>query len=401
MTQGEVLLSPRSIWGNTRRHALPQILHCVQDDPGRRHAEAWSIQLYGVRANGRHAARFSVLGARVASGFNPRTVPLPKGLARFSTLLGPRLQPRVTESHSMRDMNTHGRILYTFPIVRRALIQTGGILMNALSRRTFLAAATASTAALAATSTAQAPPSPLPFPMLDLHVHLDNSTIDDVLRLADERQVRFGIVEHAGTKENVYPTVLSNDDELNRYCDMLEGKPVYKGVQAEWIDWSSCFSPQALARLDYVLGDAMTWYGPDGKRRKLWEGDLEIADPEDFMERYVDWHVQLLAEQHFDILANVSWLPEAIAADYDTLWTDIRIDKVVGAAVQHGVAIEISSGFKLPKLTFLQRAKDAGAKFTFGSNGRYPKMGLLDYSIEMAQALGLTARDMFVPTPKA
>ena len=268
--------------------------------------------------------------------------------------------------------------------------------MTTLSRRAFLAAA-ASTAALAVTSTAQAPPSSLPFPLVDLHVHLDNSTIDDVLRLADERHVRFGIVEHAGTKENVYPTVLSNDDELNRYSDMLDGKPVYKGVQAEWIDWASGFSPDALARLDYILGDAMTWYGPDGKRRKLWEGDLEIVDPQDFMERYIDWHVQLLSEQHFNILANVSWLPGPIAADYDTLWTEARIDKIVAAAVQHGVAIEISSGFKLPKLAFLQRAKQAGAKFTFGSNGRYPKMGMLDYSIEMARALELTEQDMFVP----
>ncbi len=267
---------------------------------------------------------------------------------------------------------------------------------STLSRRTFLAAA-ASATALAATSTAQAPPSPLPFPLLDLHVHLDNSTIEDVLKLSEERGVRFGIVEHAGTEENVYPVVLSSDDELNAYCDMLEGKPVYKGVQAEWIDWRSCFSESALARLDFVLGDAMTWYGADGKRRKLWEGDLEIPDPQDYMERFCDWHVQLLSEQHFNILANVSWLPAPIAEQYDALWTEARVRKVVDAAVKHGVAIEISSGFTLPKLPFLQIAKAAGAKFTFGSNGRYPKMGLLDYSVSMAKELGLQAADMYVP----
>ena len=34
-------------------------------------------------------------------------------------------------------------------------------------------------------------------------------------------------------------------------------------------------------------------------------------------------------------------------------------------------------------------------KFSFGSNGRYPKMGLLDYSIQVAQELGLKRADMF------
>lgn len=240
-------------------------------------------------------------------------------------------------------------------------------------------------------------PSAPPFPLLDLHVHLDKSTIDDVMVLAKERGVRFGIVEHAGTEENVYPVVLSNDEELNRYCDMLEGKPVYRGVQAEWIDWRACFSDDALGRLDYVLGDAMTWYGADGARRKMWEGDYPIGDPQDFMERYTAWYVELIETQHFDILANVSWLPDAIAADYDTLWSEARVAKILDAAVKHRVAIEISSGFNLPKLPFLQQAKRAGCTFTFGSNGRYPKMGLLDYSVSMAQALELTESDMFLP----
>ena len=77
------------------------------------------------------------------------------------------------------------------------------------------------------------------FRAVDFHVHLDNSTIDKVLELSRERRIKFGIVDHAGTKENQYPTLLSNDAELRRYLAMLEGKPVFKGVQAEWTDWMS------------------------------------------------------------------------------------------------------------------------------------------------------------------
>jgi histidinol phosphatase-like PHP family hydrolase len=228
---------------------------------------------------------------------------------------------------------------------------------------------------------------------------LDNSSIHQVLPLATERKVKFGIVEHAGTKENKYPVVLSNDAELQRYLAMLEGKPVYKGVQAEWIDWMGCFSPAVLGQLDYVLSDAMTMRGPNGQRMKLWERGAEIGDPQQFMDRYADWHVEIMAKEPLDILANTSWLPGPIAADYDTLWTDERMKKVIDAAVKYHVALEISSSYKLPKLPFLKMAKAAGVTFSFGSNGRYPNMGKLDYCLEMAKTLGLKRGDMFAPAP--
>ncbi|MBI5091280.1 MAG: hypothetical protein HZB26_02425 [Candidatus Hydrogenedentes bacterium] len=235
------------------------------------------------------------------------------------------------------------------------------------------------------------------FPLCDLHVHLDNSTIDAVLGIAEQRGVKFGIVEHAGTKENVYPTVLSNDTELRAYIAMLKDKPVYKGIQAEWTDWMGCFSKEALAELDFVLGDTMTFPDKNGKRMKLWEKTSDIGDLKVFMDRYVDWHIEILSNEPLDILANVSWLPPALVADFDTWWTDARIQRVVDAAVKNSIAIEISSSFVLPKLNFLKAAKAAGAKFTFGSNGRYPNMGKLDYSLQMAKELGLQKSDMFVP----
>jgi hypothetical protein len=244
----------------------------------------------------------------------------------------------------------------------------------------------------------------LGFPLVDLHVHLDNSSIDQVLPLSRERGVTFGIVEHAGTRENKYPVVLSNDDELRAYLQKLEGKGVYKGVQTEWTDWVTCFSRDVLARLDYILTDAMTFPGKDGRRVKLWEDGVEdrvdMADRNAFMDRFVDWHVQIITMQPIDILANVSWLPAPLAGEYDRFWTRARIEKVVGAAVKHRVALEISSSFKLPTLRFLNIAREAGVKFTFGSNGRYPNMGLLDYSVAMARELRLERKDMFLPAPE-
>jgi len=69
------------------------------------------------------------------------------------------------------------------------------------------------------------------------------------------------------------------------------------------------------------------------------------------------------------------------------------------AALKHRVALEIGSRLKLPKRYFLEIAKAAGVKFSFGSNGRYPNMGQLDYCLQMAGELGLTKADLFTPAP--
>jgi hypothetical protein len=274
------------------------------------------------------------------------------------------------------------------------------------SRRGFLAiSAVAIGSAIARTAHLRAAepgtPAQSELPWSDFHVHLDNSTIDKVLELSRERKVKFGIVEHAGTKENKYPVVLSNDEELGRYLDALEGKPVYRGVQAEWTDWTSGFSWKALARLDYILMDAMTFPGKDGQRVKLWEADatarVDMSDKQKFMDRFVDWHVELLDQQPIDVFANVSWLPAPLAEDYDAFWTKARIQKVVEAASRRNVAMEI--GLKLPSLAFLRVAKEAGLKFTLGTNGRYPNMGKIEPCLQMASQLDLQPGDFFVPAP--
>ncbi len=278
-------------------------------------------------------------------------------------------------------------------------------MMLPISRRRFLARSAAVSAfAWAGPGLLSAQPgAETKAPSVDLHVHLDSSTLEKVLELSRERGIKFGIVEHAGTRANQYPTLLSNDDELRHYLAMLDGKPVFKGIQAEWTDWMSCFSPGVLAGLDYVLTDAMTFPGKDGRRVKLWTPDaaqqVDLSDQQAFMDRFVDWHVEIMAREPVDILANTTWLPGGMLEQWDLYWTPPRMKKVIDAALKYGVALEISSHFNLPKLPFLKLAQAAGVKLSFGSNGRYPNMGKLGYSLEMARQLGLKPADMFTPAP--
>jgi histidinol phosphatase-like PHP family hydrolase len=236
-------------------------------------------------------------------------------------------------------------------------------------------------------------------PLVDFHVHRDGTTLDKLLEISRQRGVKFGIVEHAGKKENDYPIILANDDELGKYIASLEGKPVFKGVQAEYIDWMSCFSKEAVARLDYVLSDAMTIRGKDGRRLKMWSPAFEVPNAEKFMDQYAEFHAEVMSLEPLDILANPTWLPKQIEQQYDSLWTAKRMRIVIDAAVKHNVAMEINSLYRIPRLPLLRLAKEAGVRFSFGSNIRGPEVGKFDYWVEMIKALGLKPADTFTPAP--
>jgi histidinol phosphatase-like PHP family hydrolase len=70
---------------------------------------------------------------------------------------------------------------------------------------------------------------------------------------------------------------------------------------------------------------------------------------------------------------------------------------VIAAAIQNGVAIEINARYRLPSKRFIQLAKRAGAKFTFGTNNGGRDVGDLDYCLQMVKECGLVWQDMFVP----
>jgi histidinol phosphatase-like PHP family hydrolase len=160
------------------------------------------------------------------------------------------------------------------------------------------------------------------------------------------------------------------------------------------------FSPETRARFDYVFTDSMTWTNRAGKRLRLWipeEADIG-PDAEAFMDELVAAAVQIIATEPVDIYVNPTFLPESIAGRYDALWTPARMQQVIDAAVQHGVAIEINTRYRLPSETFIRMAKAAGAKFTFGTNNAgAADFGDWSYCLEMQQKVGLGWKDMWLP----
>ena len=235
------------------------------------------------------------------------------------------------------------------------------------------------------------------FPIVDYHLHAKGGlTIDDIAKFAKEHAIGAGVAVNCGVG---FPTI--NDQALQQALAGYEGKPVFKAMQAEGREWVKMFSPEMIAKFDYVFTDSMTWTNDRGKRMRLWiASEVEVGDKQAFMDMLVERTVGILNNEPIDIYVNPTFLPDVIAKEYDTLWTDARMDRVIEAAVKNGVAIEINARYKLPSEKFLRKARVAGAKFSFGTNnGGKDDLGDLAYSRLMAKRLGLTAADMFVPKP--
>ncbi len=237
---------------------------------------------------------------------------------------------------------------------------------------------------------------PLPV-LVDYHVHLKGGlTLEQAVEMANWRRMKFGIAENCGVG---FPT--TNDQALQRVLDRLAGQPVYQAMQAEGREWVKMFSPEMIAKFDYVFTDSMTFTDQRGRRTRLWiPQEVEVDDKQAFMDMLVARTVGILNDEPIDIYVNPTFLPVSIASEYDTLWTDERMDRVIEAAVRNGVAIEINSRYKLPSEKFIRRAKAAGARFAFGTNnGGSDDLGDLAYSRLMARRCDLTRDDLFVPKP--
>jgi hypothetical protein len=233
-------------------------------------------------------------------------------------------------------------------------------------------------------------------PVVDYHVHLKGGlTVEQALENSRRLGINYGIAINCGQGFPVH-----SDDSVQQYLESMKGQPCFIALQGEGREWMTLVSPASIARFDYVFTDAMTFTDDKGKRMRLWIDDEvgTISDVQAFMEMYVDRIVGVMREP-IDIYANPTFLPRQIASDYETLWTPERRRKVIAAACDNNVAIEINNRYKIPSASFIKQAKAAGAKFSFGTNNADANLGRLEYPIQMVRECGLVWQDIFVPRP--
>ncbi len=235
-------------------------------------------------------------------------------------------------------------------------------------------------------------------PRVDLHVHLDaeaatggSMTPADAASLSRKLGIKFGVLGEGGCAGDI-----RDDRTLGDFLRGFEGVALYRGLQVYGFDWARCLSKDLRGRLDYIAADALVFPDRNGKRILLWLAGVRFEDPQDFMDRYVDFNVKVLS-QPIQVWTNPTFLPESLQSRYDELWTAERMDRVIGAAVKNGVAIELNSRYRIPSVAFVRRAMAAGAKFTFGSNGHVKGIGDISYGLDVAKQCGLKKNDFWLP----
>jgi histidinol phosphatase-like PHP family hydrolase len=191
---------------------------------------------------------------------------------------------------------------------------------------------------------------------------------------------------------------INTDERLLAHIDSVKREPAFNAMQAEGREWINLFSPEAVKTFDYVFTDAMTFNNLYGKRVHLWiPSEVNIPDKQKFMDLLADYIVKIIREEPINIYANATYIPEILSAEYDELWTRPRMEKVIQAAKEKGVAMEISARLRIPSFEFIRLAKENGLKFTFGTNNVDPNLGYDEYCLQAIDSCGLTPEDMWVP----
>lgn len=234
------------------------------------------------------------------------------------------------------------------------------------------------------------------FPVLDYHVHLKGGLTKEMAAIQSRKTgINYAIAPNCGIG---FP--ITNDQEIRAYLDTMRTQPFILAMQGEGREWVTTFSPEARAEFDYVFTDALTFTDKKGRRTRLWiPEEVWIENEEQYMDLIVEKICGVL-EEPVDVYVNPNFLPASMADRYDQFWTEARMQKVIDALVKTGKALEINELYNIPNKAFILKAKEAGIKFTFGSNNITKDVSKLEYSIRMAKECGITAQDMYRPKIK-
>jgi len=234
------------------------------------------------------------------------------------------------------------------------------------------------------------------FPVLDYHVHLKGGlTKEAAAKQSRKTGINYVIAPNCGVG---FP--ITNDKQIFDYLDTMRTQPFILAMQAEGREWLTTFSQQARDEFDFVFTDALTFTDNKGRRTRLWiKEETWIENEQQYMDMIVD-RICMVLEEPVDVYVNPCYLPDQMSNRYDEFWTEARMNKFVDALTKSGKALEINELYNIPNKAIIMKAKEAGVKFTFGTNNVVPEVSKLEYSIKMKKECGLTAKDMYRPKVK-
>jgi hypothetical protein len=230
-------------------------------------------------------------------------------------------------------------------------------------------------------------------PMVDYQVFLqDGMTLEGVLRKSRRDGIQYGITASS--------TTFQDDADAQRWLSSLAGKPVFCALYATHRTWTRTISRKTAQQFDYVLADGRVWISSKNRPVRLWvpEEAASIQNRQVFLDSLVDQIVERLNTEPIDLYAFPTYLPATMRAEADQLWTEYRVTKLIDAFLKNQVAVEINTREQLPSRAFLERAKQAGCKFGFGTaNETAVELKRCEYGLQMSETCKLDWHNFFVP----
>lgn len=225
----------------------------------------------------------------------------------------------------------------------------------------------------------------------DLHTHTVFSdgrlSPQDVLRIASDKGYLVGLADHCGPGD----FQLDSEDRFEKYIAAIEDLPVYRAVELD-LGREIPVSRKSLKRCHYLIGGVHSAGPMDFFDPLITKVDLGLL-----LEEMLGIIERQSRKYSFDILAHPGLLPCNFREHKEAITDSWRV-KLVELALKCNLAIELSSRWLVPDLKLASMAKEAGLKFSLGSDGHgADRMCRLEYSLELTEKLELTDRDLFWP----
>lgn len=240
----------------------------------------------------------------------------------------------------------------------------------------------------------------------DLHCHTVLSdgemTLDEVIAKAEAGGYKTGVSDHLFADGN------DTIEDIRHYLDTYEKYDIPLGGEANLGDPVQLPDAEE-ARFDYIIASTHAVYPKSGKIAlnawlglmhgydEKWDGydksraaellDLSYLQMKDFF-----------GSHRAEILGHANMMPFYDDLPYESREVLDWEKDVVSLCKKYHIAMEISSGCRRPYGRMLRTAKEAGLKFTFGSDAHeLADAGNLEYSLQMAKELELTDDDLYIP----
>lgn len=244
----------------------------------------------------------------------------------------------------------------------------------------------------------------------DLHTHTcmsDGSlTPEALLRTAQAHGYGLGISDHAFCC-NMYTL-----EDIRRYLQRISQLPVLRGLECN-IGEDYALPAELDVQVDYVIASVHAMAGPRGEKYALgdffcYESHLTDEESVSYCDRMFDEYAEAtlqMAEHTFqtqraDIYGHSLVVPfyarrkgTAEAFDFE--------NAVISLCKRYRLALEISGLWESTNDAMVLRAKQAGVRFTFGSDCHLAKDACnLTRALALAERCGLTESDFYLPVRK-